>query len=195
MSNTEIEKRIQHKLNKLCKKYGELYYKKVDHIVADSYKSLDILTKKSIINKISNTLIIVKARYGVELAIMHKNKDINLKLAEKDCEIRSHHLGLTGRAYYNDFLSEDTHWYKFYTKDNNSNSLIEVELIGGKERLDFIDYYVKDKLIIFAILKGYKLPLIKIDENLKTNLDYIKLIFDSKEIDYINNNIHIADIY
>lgn len=158
----KYEKSIQDKLNEFCNKYGTLYYRVLKHPISETYNELDIVTKKSLLNKLNNTIVLSQGEFGADIEIIvSKEQALNvLKHIDKQLSHR-----MLVRAYgkninkNNRFLADDTFYIKLYTDKENTK---QVDL-SNKEREEILKNYIGGSLAKFAIHSGFNLPLLDLD--------------------------------
>lgn len=136
---------IQDKINKICNEKGELYYKRLDIPVAESYESLSILTRKTLLNKLVNSLSITKRdKYGTRHYHILTNTEQIANLLND-----------------NDYLNGNTQYFKFYIKENKSNVIKELNLEHDINN-QIIVSYMQDIIVKHIIKHKLRLPLINL---------------------------------
>ena len=169
--NQELEDSIALKLNKLCKKYGELKYEIVKHTVTNSYKDLSILEKKLLIDKLYGTVIMNKLiKDMVNLPITSK-ETINSLLTKYDNSLVSSRTNI--------LLSESAIYLKFKV----NNKYLSIDKIVKPLFLEFLD----TKVIRHAIINGYKVPMVNVESQEEYEKDITKVYkaFTKEEINYM----------
>lgn len=153
----ERYKSIKNKLNNICDKLGEFKYILIEHTDYGAYRDLDILTKKALIEKLKNTVIIFRGRYGNTVTVLN-NTNIDKILENNDLKIR---IPFDARKE-NKLLCKDALWVKFV--DENEN-IVDLREYFKNDTL--LEMYMYSKIISYAIINNIKIPKVPFNNEKK----------------------------
>lgn len=180
---------IEEKLNKICAEQGELFYEILKIPAYNNYRSLDILTKKSLTNKLLNSLLIAKGEIGRTFHILSDSEQI-YRLLESGDKISSNRVRIKvyGKKEItnNIYISNDTEYIKFY----KHNKIDEIDLkndINSK----ILEAYLQNTVIRYALNNNLKVPLLDLRIWNKFNINAFNLYkkFTQDEIRYMGIEI------
>ena len=172
---------IEKKVNSICDKYGKFEYEIIEHPVSDNYKSLDIISKRLVLERLKDTIVITSDRFldKTYLFSQYFNTDSILK------KLDNKPVALYRDKFSNEILNSQAIWLKI--KDKNGNCL------KFEEVYKCLDYYVQNKLFIYAVKSKLKLPYVDLSNihNTENNLKEIMLHFNLSELRLLGYNGYI----
>lgn len=194
ISNLETEQSISKKLSEILNEYGRIYYKIIEHEHINTYRELNLMTKKLLINKLDNCIVLIDTSNKINLyaGVFRKLVSVDAMVSKDyiDTALQNYDLKMntmsrtTRNASQNMILDGKTRWIKLYT-DKDCECEINLSQFS---RLD-IRRYFKDKLVQFAINNKINLPSLVFDENIGDNLYKLHKRFNDNELKYLDINI------
>lgn len=178
----QLENSIKTKLENLCQSMGEIYYEKVNHkAYTGKFKSLDIFSKKEIINEMNDIIIYAGESFPDIVYIDNKNEAIDI-MEQKDgsASIVANYKGT------NPLINKKAIWFRLYKTDENG----ELQSFDVDENIMSLKLktYLIQEVIRYAILNDLKLPYVEIKDifNLDSTLYDINEAFTIEEMNFIS---------
>lgn len=160
---------MRKKLTKLCKEVGELHYKKLDNNYDCNYNSMDIMSKKLIIQELINTAVILRIYGGNSVELLNRESNIH-KLLEDYDELFGISALLVTNTDINRLFDKSTIWLKLL-KVNENNEKVGIDFLNDIKNLDMLKKYLLDPIIMYAIKND--LPIPYVDFNNKKEVEQL----------------------
>lgn len=187
---------IRKVLKSLCEKYGTLYYKILNHPVSDTYSELDIISKKSLLNKLSNTIVLCRyvdkgIRTNAKRTYIINDKQKAIEILEKEDDCIKSRMGVGWLNNSIGILDENAIHIKLYTDKEMTK-----ELNLSKQSDEAVTSYLTGNVIQYAISNKLEIPLLNLTDYHSNTLQMLDILlneFEEKDLKYLDGLRTIFD--